>query len=138
LTARYLIPLMVGGLLLAACGGNSSEEDPGHTQQSTPGGNGTQEVGTDEFGMTEEQLVNAIETGDSLIAACMADAGFEYIAIDVETFREAMDAQGSVPGISSEEYVAQYGYGISTLPPTSQFRFGDENQRIFDELSPED
>jgi hypothetical protein len=88
--------------------------------------------------MTEEQLVTTIEAGEASIAECMADAGFEYIAIDVETFRDAMDAQGTVPGLSDDEFVAQYGYGVTTLPPTSEFRFGDENQVIFDDLSSED
>ena len=137
--AKAITPLIIGGVLvLSACGGGSDEKTADQTQQPTSGGNGSQEIGREEFGMTEEQLVNAIEAGESSIAECMADAGFEYTPIDVETFRDAMDAQGSVPGLSDEEFIAQYGYGITTLPPTSEFRFGEENQRIFDDLSAED
>jgi len=139
LFAKAITPLIIGGVLvLAACGGGSDEKDAGQTQQPTSGGDGTQQIGREEFGMTEEQLVNAIEAGESRIAECMADAGFEYIPVDSETFRDAMDAQGTVSGISDEEFVAQYGYGITTLPPTSDFRFGEENQAIFDDLSSED
>ena len=137
--AKSIVPLIIGGVLvLAACGGGSDEKDAGQTPQPTSGGDGTQQIGREEFGMTEEQLVNAIEAGESRIAECMADAGFEYTPIDSETFRDAMDAQGTVPGLSDEEFVAQYGYGITTLPPTSDFRFGEENQAIFDDLSSED
>jgi hypothetical protein len=139
LFAKSIVPLIIGGVLvLAACGGGSDEKDAGQTPQPTSGGDGTQQIGREEFGMTEEQLVTAIEAGESRIAECMADAGFEYIPIDSETFRDAMDAQGTVPGISDEEFVAQYGYGITTLPPTHDFRLGDENKRIFDDLSSED
>ena len=137
--AKSIVPLIIGGVLvLAACGGGSDEKDAGQTPQPTSGGDGTEQVGREEFGMTEEQLVNAIEAGESRIAECMADAGFEYIPIDSETFRDAMDARGTVSGLSDEEFVAQYGYGITTLPPTSDFRFGEENQAIFDDLSSED
>jgi len=139
LFAKAITPLIIGGVLvLAACGGGSDEKDAGQTPQPTSGGDGTEQVGREEFGMTEEQLVNAIEAGESRIAECMADAGFEYIPIDSETFRDAMDAQGTVPGLSDEEFITQYGYGITTLPPTSDFRFGEENQAIFDDLSSED
>jgi len=139
LFAKSIVPLIIGGVLvLAACGGGSDEKDAGQTPQPTSGGDGTEQVGREEFGMTEEQLVNAIEAGESRIAECMADAGFEYIPIDSEIFRDAMDARGTVSGLSDEEFVAQYGYGITTLPPTSDFRFGEENQAIFDDLSSED
>jgi hypothetical protein len=139
LFAKAITPLIIGGVLvLSACGGGSDEQTADQTQEPTPAGNGSQEIGREEFGMTEEQLVNAIEAGESSIAECMTDAGFEYIAIDVDTFRDAMDAQGTVPGLSDDEFVAQYGYGVTTLPPTSEFRFGDENQVIFDDLSSED
>jgi len=138
LFAKSIAPLIIGGVLvLAACGGGSDEKDAGQTPQPTSGAD-NQQIGREEFGMTEEQLVNAIEAGESRIAECMADAGFEYIPIDSETFRDAMDAQGTVPGLSDEEFIAQYGYGITTLPPTSDFRFGEENQAIFDDLSSED
>ena len=136
--AKSIVPLVIGGVLvLAACGGGSDEKDAGQTPQPTSGAD-NQQIGREEFGMTEEQLVNAIEAGESRIAECMADAGFEYTPIDSETFRDAMDARGTVSGLSDEEFVAQYGYGITTLPPTSDFRFGEENQAIFDDLSSED
>jgi len=140
LFAKSLTPLIIGGFLaLAACGGGSDESDTTETQEPTSAGNGSQEIGREEFGMTEEQLVTTIDAVEARIADCMTEAGFEYISIDVETFRDGMDlVGGSPPGFTDEEFVTQYGYGITTLPPQSDFRFGDENQAIFDDLSPED
>ena len=44
--------------------------------------------GTEEFGLTKEGLVRSIEAVESLIAQCMNDAGFEYIAVDYNTVRK--------------------------------------------------
>jgi hypothetical protein len=137
LLARIITPLIIGGVLaVAACGGGSDEKNAG---QSQPASSGNTEVGREEFGQTEEQLVNSIDAVEAGIASCMADAGFEYIPIDSVTFRRGMDlVGGAVPGLSDDEFVAQYGYGITTRPPTSNFRFGDDNERIIESLSPED
>jgi hypothetical protein len=127
-----ITPLVIGSLLiLAACGGGDDEKDA----QPTPDGNGSRQIGREEYGMTEEQLVTTIEAAESSIASCMADAGFEYVPIDPVTFRDAMDSQGTVAGLGDEEFVAQYGYGITTLPPTQSFGHGEENMAIFDGLS---
>jgi hypothetical protein len=129
---------IIGSLLvLAACGG-SDDEGPSEAQQPTSGGNGSGEVGREEFGMTEEELVSAIEDTEASIATCMDAAGFEYVPIDPVTFREAMSSLAAVPGLSDEEFVAQYGYGFSTLPPTQRFGAGEENTQIFEALSAED
>jgi len=126
---------IVGGMIfVAACGGGASSDSG--SQQTNSSGN--QQVGVEEFGMTDEALVNAIEHAESLIASCMADAGFEYVPIDPVTFRGAMDALTSAPGLTDAEFVAQYGYGISTLPPTQAFGAGEENTRIYEQLSTAD
>jgi len=124
-------------LALAACGGGS-DSGSSETPQATPAGTASEEVGREEFGMTDEQLVTAIEDVESLIASCMADAGFEYIPIDPITFQDAMSSLGSVAGLSDEEFVTQYGYGYTTLPPVQQFGAGEENTAIFNDLSPAD
>jgi hypothetical protein len=51
--------------------------------------------GTEEFGLTKEGLVKSIEAVESLIAECMSDAGFEYIAVDYNTVRRGMTADKS-------------------------------------------
>jgi hypothetical protein len=103
-----------------------------------------------EFGLTQEELVQKIEAVEPLIAACMNEAGFEYIPVDYLTVRKAMTSDKSAPGLGDEEYAAQYGYGISTrldiagLPPQLatdtivQIGLGEQNIQIFNNLSEAD
>src|SRR6187551_832313 len=49
-------------------------------------------LGTEEFGMSPRELVQAIEKTEQLIARCMADQGFQYIAADHNTVRAGMSA----------------------------------------------
>ena len=138
---RVRLALATVALFGAACGGGSSSPPSAGTEpsQAPPASFGSGGAATgviEEFGMTQAQLVTSIETVESGIASCMRAAGFEYIPIDPVTFRAAMDALGSVPGVTSEEFVAQYGYGITTLPPEPDFSVGQDNKRIYDNLAP--
>jgi hypothetical protein len=133
---------LLASLTLAACGGDSNGDSNGdngngsaQTQDATPGGNDNEQVGTEEFGMTDEELVTAISEVESSIATCMDAAGFEYIPIDPVTFRDAMDSLTAVPGLTDEEFVEQYGFGLTTLPPTQAFRAGPDNEAIFNSLA---
>ena len=137
---RLGLALGIAALLGAACGGGTrsappSGTDPGQTPLSSFGAGGKATGVIEEFGMTVAQLVTSIETVESNIASCMRAAGFEYVPIDPVTFRAAQDALGSVPGVTSDEFVAQYGYGITTLPPAQDFGVGEANKRIFDGLA---
>ncbi len=130
--------------LAVACGGDSSapavdsSASNGGPTSSSPQETTSGQVGTEEFGMNDEQLVTAIDLVESLIASCMAEAGFEYTAIDTVSFREAMDTLNQPPGLADEEIVAQYGYGISTMPPVTEFGFGPENEALRASLSQAD
>ncbi len=107
--------------------------------------------GTEEFGMTKEELVENIETVEALIAECMSEAGFEYFPVDYLTVRKAMTSDKSAAGLSDEEYRAAFGYGISTrldivdAPPqlagpdtVFQIGLGEQNIEIFKNLSEAD
>jgi hypothetical protein len=105
--------------------------------------------GTEEFGLSKQELVTSIEAVESLIATCMSDAGFEYIAADYNTVRSGMVSDKSLPGLSEREYINQYGFGISTLytglPPQladvntpAKIGLGERNVEIFKNLSPAD
>lgn len=107
------------------------------------------QTGSEEFGLTSEQLVESIEKVESLIAECMAEAGFEYFAVDYKTFRRGMVSDKSMPGLSEREYFAQYGFGISTLytgrPPQlaeeytpAKIGLGERNVELFNNLSAAD
>jgi len=136
--AALPVVLVMAAALMTACGGGSGSESNGGPTSGSPQTTGSGQVGTEEFGMNDEQLVTAIEQVEAGIASCMAGAGFEYVPIDPVTFRDAMDSLGSAPGLSDDEFVAQYGYGFTTLPPTQDFGAGPDNAGIFNDLSPAD
>jgi hypothetical protein len=138
------------GILVAACSGNLTIPNP---STSADGQDSEEEEvdlpGTEEFGLSREELVTSIETIEGLIASCMSEAGFEYVANDYNTVRQGMTADKTLPGLSEEEFFEQYGYGISTLytglPPQladvaipAQIGLGEQNVQIFRNLSPED
>jgi hypothetical protein len=106
-------------------------------------------LGTEEFGMSQRELVQAIEKTEELIARCMGEQGFKYIAADANTVRAGMAADKSLPGLSEEEFVNRYGFGVSTfytgLPPQlstgynpARVGLGERNVQIFRSLSAAD
>ena len=160
---RFLIPatFLLITLLLNACGGTqpTANSQPAAnpnsvpSQQPVPTQPNTVSMdslpGTEEFGMSKEELVQNIEALEALIAVCMSDAGFEYVAVDYNTARQGMLADKSLPGLSEKQFFDQYGYGISTLytgldpqvadmTTPARIGLGADNLRIFDSLSPAD
>ena len=116
----------------------------GRTSAQAPTG-----LGTEEFGLTRKELVQAVEKVEPLIAKCMREQGFEYIAADYKTVRNGMTADKSLPGVSEEEFIAKYGFGVSTVytgkPPQlaegyspTKVGLGKQNIQIFMKLSPTD
>jgi hypothetical protein len=105
--------------------------------------------GSEEFGLTMKELVQAIEKVEALIAQCMREQGFEYVAADYRTVRRGMNADKSLPGMEEEEFIEKFGYGLSTLytgkaPQLTEgysparVGLGDRNVAIFKNLSPAD
>jgi hypothetical protein len=144
--ALYLIV----GVLLVACGGGSTPQDqsantPAANQGDavTPAASQDSRPGAEEFGLTEEEIVKSVDAVEAMIATCMGEAGFEYVPVDYATVRKAMDADKTAPGLTTEEYAATYGYGISTQPPggtdsPAVIGLGEQNMRIFNSLSDAD
>jgi hypothetical protein len=106
-------------------------------------------IGTAEFGLTPRELVQKIEQVEALIAKCMRAQGFEYVAVDAETVRRGMAADKTLPGLDEREFIARYGFGMSTLytgkPPQlatayspGKMGLGRQNVRIFQNLAPAD
>jgi hypothetical protein len=106
-------------------------------------------MGTEEFGLTRAQLVQAVEKVEALISKCMRAQGFEYVAADYSTVRNGMAADKNLPGLSEEEFIGKYGFGVSTLytghPPQlaegyspAKIGLGERNVRIYKNLSPAD
>lgn len=105
--------------------------------------------GTEEFGLSKQGLVEKIEAVEADIAQCMSDAGFEYVAVDYNTVRRGMTSDKSLPGMGERQFIANYGFGISTLytgaPPQladlmipAQIGLGEQNVQIFANLAPAD
>ena len=128
---------LIIGVLIAACSGDSNSSTS-RDQIALPG--------TEEFGLSKQELVESIEQVESMIATCMSEAGFEYIAADYNTVRRGMTADKSLPGLSEKRFFDLHGYGISTLytghPPQladstapAQIGLGKQNVQIFKNLS---
>ncbi len=106
-------------------------------------------LGTEEFGMSARELVQAIEQTEEQIARCMREQGFRYVAVDHATVRAGMAADKRMPGLSEEEFINKYGFGHSTLytgqPPQltkgyspAKVGLGEQNVPFFQSLSPAD
>lgn len=96
--------------------------------------------GIKEFGLTEEQFAKYVESVEATIARCMADAGFEYVAVDVETVERAQKYVRADPHVSRRDYHRRWGYGETTRfdDPVRTVGLGPQNLRIFNSLSPTD
>jgi hypothetical protein len=142
----YLLPGLIVGILVVGCsggGGGGSSNAPAESQDAPP------LPGTEEFGLSRQGLVEAIEAVEANIAECMNEAGFEYVAVDYNTVRRGMTSDKSLPGLSERGYFEQYGFGISTLytgkPPQladettpAKIGLGKQNVETFQNLSPAD
>jgi hypothetical protein len=106
-------------------------------------------LGQQEFGLSERQLTQNIEKVEQLTSRCMREQGFEYIPVDYKTVQRAMQADKLLPGLSEQEFIARYGFGIATLytggPPQlatgyspAKMGMGRQNNHIYQQLSPAD
>lgn len=115
------------GLVLAGCGGGANQRTG---DKHLPG--------IKEFGLTEEEFAAHVEKVESLIGACMARAGFEYVPVDVKTVELAQQYVRADPKVSRRDYHERWGYGETTRfdDPVRTVGLGPQNQRIFNNLSP--
>jgi hypothetical protein len=106
-------------------------------------------LGTAEFGLSERELIQAIEQAETLISRCMREQGFQYVAADYTTVIAGMKADKKMPGLSEREFIERYGFGVATLytgqPPQlatgyspARIGLGDRNVEIFKNLRPAD
>lgn len=112
-------------LLLAACGSSSNEASGSASSSASPTEAATDESqspgaaaelpGSEEFGLTMEELALRVEQVEAAIGTCMSVAGFEYVPVDFDTIRDAQSADGTLPGVSDDDFLAQYGFGLTTL-----------------------
>ena len=150
LTEGKVVGFLALGLLIAflaaACSGGSGST----ASSANPAASGQQNrPGTEEYGLSKQELVQSIEDVESHIAECMSEAGFEYVAVDYNTVRRGMTSDKSLPGLSERAYIDRYGFGISTLytglapqladeNTPAKIGLGKQNTQIFNSLSPAD
>jgi len=94
--------LAASSFALVACGG---EDEPG-TRTEIPG--------IREFGLADEEYVAHIEAAQAKIAACMADAGFEYVPVDVKTIEAAQARVRTEPGYTRRTFKEKWGLAVTT------------------------
>jgi hypothetical protein len=123
---------LAAGMGLAACGGGSG------SGSAASGGNAR--FGSEEFGLSMDQLASKVEKVEGLIGDCMTAAGFEYVPVDFARVKEGMDSDKSAPGLSDEQFIAQYGFGITTQydHPGREIGLGEQNIAIYDALTPQE
>lgn len=72
--------------------------------------------GSEEFGLTMEGLALRVEQVEAAVGECMSAAGFQYVPVDFDTIRQAQSADGTLPGVNDDDFLDQYGFGLTTLP----------------------
>ena len=113
---RGVTALAVGlALIASACGGSTASAPASTSGAAAAAATQNDGQGDAEFGLYEAEIVKRVDAVEALIAQCMTDQGFEYVAVDYDTARLAMDSNSEPTGVSPEEFLSQYGYGVTTL-----------------------
>jgi hypothetical protein len=116
-------------LALAACGGDDSVPTNQDSSKRQPSGPVEDQLGFDTAGIMARQ--SRVEAD---IRECMKAQGFDYVPIDPFAQRAAVTG---VSRLSDEDFLEQFGYGISTLWGRGGTQ-ADPNQRLRAGLSPAD
>lgn len=131
-------------LLLAGCTG----DDPGeraHPDDPAPPdtsplaeilGWGMATDGVAAPGVSEVERQRHLQV-ERLVADCMAEHGFEYVAVSLDDRRAGPFDEAYA--LEPAEFAERYGYGVTTLTAGAEDeRFLDPNQEIMDSLSPDE
>lgn len=105
---RRTATLLGVAVLLAVTGCGSD------TGSDASPGKGKPLPGIKEFGLTEVQFVQHVERTQALISRCMADAGFEYVPVDVKTIEAAQARVRQDPGYTRRSYKEKWGLAVTT------------------------
>lgn len=96
--------------------------------------------GTREFGLTSEGFTDHVEQTQALIATCMAQAGFEYVPVDVQTIDAAQKRVRTEPGYTRKTFKEKWGLAVTTRFdfPVRTTGLGPQNVRIMNSLGKAD
>jgi hypothetical protein len=98
-----LLAIAACAIILSACG---SGDGSAASKAKLPG--------IKEFGLTEEQFNQHVEKTQALIATCMAEVGFEYVPVDVQTVEAAQQRVRHDPGYTRRTYKEKWGLAVTT------------------------
>jgi hypothetical protein len=97
--------VVIAAVLFAGCGDEKSNEPPKELEET--------------LGFSREGIMELQSRVENRIRDCMKAQGFEYVPVDPFAQQQALTGKAR---ISDEDYIKQFGYGISTL-------FGKGNQQ---------
>lgn len=157
---RLLAFACVAGLALSGCGDDGGEQndgtaDGGSADQASDdgeelspleeylgensgfvsgGGRMTVAISAGDMDEEERQRLRQVE---ELVAACMQEAGFEYVPTDPFGGETKDDPFADAFALPPDEFAREYGYGMTTLmdPNGPDEEVTDPNQEIRDGLS---
>ena len=118
---RRLILLGLAAVLLAACG---DDDAPNQAVVELE----------DQLGFSESGVIERQTRVEGVIQDCMKAQGFDYVPVDPLAQRAAVTGKARM---TDEEFLEQFGYGISTLFGRGQAE-SDPNDRIRKTMSPAD
>jgi hypothetical protein len=127
---KVLTVVVLGvALAVSACGGGDSASSTQEASKRQASGPVEDQLGFDTAGIMARQ--SRVEAD---IRECMKAQGFDYVPIDPFAQRAAVTG---VSRLSDEDFLEQFGYGISTLWGRGGSQ-ADPNQRLRAGLSPAD
>jgi hypothetical protein len=118
---RRLILLALAAVLLVACG---DDDAPNQAVVELE----------DQLGFSESGVIERQTRVEGVIQTCMKAQGFDYVPVDPLAQRAALTGKARM---TDEEFLEQFGYGISTLFGRGEAQ-SDPNDRIRKSLSPAD
>jgi hypothetical protein len=118
---RRLVVLVLAALLLVACG---DDEPPRQDVVELE----------DQLGFSESGVIERQTRVEGVIQRCMKAQGFDYVPVDPLAQRAALTGKARM---TDEEFLEQFGYGISTLFGRGEAE-SDPNDRIRKSLGPAD
>jgi hypothetical protein len=115
-----LASLAIAAALMGACGEDKPKEDFVELE--------------DQLGFSTSGIMERQSRAEGIIRDCMQAQGFEYVPVDPFAQRAALTGKAR---LSDEEFLKQFGYGISTLFGRATAT-ADPNERYRKSLPPAD
>ncbi|WP_129337253.1 hypothetical protein [Cellulomonas endophytica] len=104
---------MTGALVALAVAGCSSGDGPAAEEEAEMGP--ISRMMQEAYGEPDEQqMVDQQAQVEDLVAACMAEQGFEYTPVDTSGQSFVVPEDGDVPEWGSVEFAERFGYGMTT------------------------